>query len=291
MTFSAPAKLNLALDVLSPRPDGYHELLTVMQTADLCDIVTVLPSRDGEPRAVSNRPELPADGSNLALAAALLFRENTGFPAYMPSVLLRKHIPAGAGLGGGSADAAAVLRGLRRESGADISDKLLLSWAAELGSDVPFCLFGGTQLAGGRGELLTPLPPLPDCFIVICCPGIAVRTGAAFARLDNTERRRKPDISGLCEALRKGDLALAARYMCNVFDDCPGAAQSHAKTAKSRLARGGALGASMSGSGSAVFGVFADCRAACAACAALRREYAQTYLCRPVPARRPESRG
>ena len=215
----AYAKLNLSLDVLEKRPDGYHEMRMVMQTVDLCDRLR-LEIGTGKPLSMrSNLGFLPADGRNLAAAAALRLAEDTGADWGGLSITLDKTIPVCAGLAGGSADAAAVLRGLNALAGLELPPERLEEIGARVGSDVPYCVRGGTVLAQGRGEVLTDLPPLPSCHVVLCKPAFSVPTPELFARLDGIRIRRRPDTAGLLSALAAGDLAGVARRMYNVFED------------------------------------------------------------------------
>ena len=253
----AYAKLNLSLDVLEKRPDGYHEMRMVMQTVDLCDRLR-LETGTGKPLSMrSNLGFLPADGRNLAAAAALRLGSETGADWGGLSIALDKSIPVCAGLAGGSADAAAVLRGLNQLAGLHLPPERLEEIGAQVGSDVPYCVRGGTVLARGRGERLTDLPPLPDCAVVICKPAFSVPTPELFRRLDGVRIRRRPDTAGLMAALEAGDLAGAARRMYNVFEDAlPPRRGAEIQRLKTGLIQQGALGACMSGTGSAVFGLF-----------------------------------
>ena len=275
----AYAKLNLSLDVLEKRPDGYHEMRMVMQTVDLCDRLR-LETGTGKPLSMrSNLGFLPADGRNLAAAAALRLAEDTGADWGGLSITLDKTIPVCAGLAGGSADAAAVLRGLNALAGLELPPERLEEIGARVGSDVPYCVRGGTVLAQGRGEVLTDLPPLPDCHVVLCKPAFSVPTPELFARLDGIRIRRRPDTAGLVSALAAGDLGGAARRMYNVFEDVlsrpVGVAVAEIKAA---LIQAGALGACMSGTGPTVFGLFAELEPARTACEMLKNLHPETFL-------------
>ena len=214
----ARAKLNLSLDVLSRRPDGFHDLRMVMQAAALADEVHVELREPGFFRAETNRSYIPTDERNIAVKAAKAYFEAAGIDsgAY---IKITKRIPVCAGLGGGSSDAAAVIRALGELTGAPLEGGELCAAALKAGSDVPFCLMGGTALATGRGEVLTPLPPLPRTDAVICMPHFTCSTPELFARLDTLRTRCRPDTDGLVAALRAGDVAGVARRMYNVFED------------------------------------------------------------------------
>ena len=254
----AYAKLNISLDVTGKRPDGYHDMLMVMQTVTLCDEVKVELNSDGVSSASCNLHFVPSDERNLAVKAALKFFEAAGMDGAGAKITLRKHIPVGAGMAGGSSDAAAVLRALNRLCGNRFTCPELETVAARVGSDVPFCVAGGTSLARGRGEILEPLPPLPDCGIVICKPEFSVSTPELFKKLDSIRLRCRPDTAGMCAALADGDLGGVARRMYNVFEDVPDRRMNVIRDIKSRMIDCGALGSIMTGTGSAVFGIFSD---------------------------------
>lgn len=275
----AYAKLNLSLDVLNKRPDSYHEMKMVMQTVSLRDSLTV-ETGTGRPLEMrSNLGFLPADEHNLAAAAALALCRETGTDPGGLSIRLDKSIPVCAGMAGGSADAAAVLRGLNELLGLGLSQTRLEEIGALVGSDVPYCVGGGTALAEGRGEVLTPLPPLPRCHVVLCKPAFSVSTPELFRALDGCRIRRRPDTAGLTEALAAEDLPGVARRMYNVFEHVlPQRRYQEICTIKNSLIQHGALGASMSGTGPTVFGLFDRQQAAEDAWSALRAQYQETFL-------------
>lgn len=275
----AYAKLNLSLDVLDKRPDGYHEMKMVMQTVTLRDRIA-LETGTGRPLEMrSNLGFLPADEHNLAAAAALALCRETGTDPGGLSIKLDKTIPVCAGMAGGSADAAAVLRGLNEVLGLGLSQTRLKEIGALVGSDVPYCVGGGTALAEGRGEILTSLPSLPHCHIVLCKPAFSVSTPELFRALDGCRIRRRPDTAGLIDALAAGDLPGVARRMYNVFEDVlPQRRYQEICTIKNVLIQHGALGASMSGTGPTVFGLFDRPQAAEDARAALAPLYRETFL-------------
>ena len=273
----AYAKLNLSLDVLGRTGDGYHDMRMVMQSVEFGDDIDVALT-DGSFSIAPGQPYLPADGRNLAMKAAVLFLEGTGLGA---RIRVTKRSPVCAGMGGGSSDAAAVLRALNRLTGARKSEAELCAMAEKLGSDVPFCVAGGTQLAEGRGERLTALPPLPDCAIVIAKPSFAISTPQLFARIDARRSRMRPDAAGLCAALESGDLAGVSRRLYNVFEDVLPRQWTEVFAIKSELVSGGALGAAMTGTGSAVFGLFDSETAAQRCREELGRRYAECWLTRP----------
>ena len=273
VTEKAYAKLNISLDVTARRSDGYHDMLMLMQTVSLCDELTITPERDGLVHAVTSLPYVPGDRRNLAVRAARKFLELVGDGDRGMKIAIRKSIPVGAGMAGGSADAAAVLRALDRAYGWPLSAEELCAAGESVGSDVAFCLRGGTALASGRGEILQPLTPLPPCVFTICKPDFSISTPELFRKLDEAKLNCHPDTEGLLAALERGDLDGLCRRMYNVFEDVPDRRMRMIRAAKGALLDCGALGALMTGTGSAVFGVFRDAAAAEAACASLKKEY------------------
>ena len=280
-TLTAPAKVNLALDILGTRPDGYHDMRMVMQTISLCDTVTVEETASGfELR--TDGDFIPAGKKTLEQRAAEAFFETVGHPMPGLRVKLEKVTPAYAGLGGGSADVAALLRILRDAYAPAMPTEALERIGFAVGSDMPFCIRGGTALAEGRGEVLTDLTPLPDCWFVLCKPDFGIPTPTLFARVDGGELTRRPDIDGMRLALETGDLAGVAARLGNVFEEVLPEEYREVFTIKKRLLELGALNAAMSGSGPTVFGIFAERKTALRAAEALKADYAQTYLAEPV---------
>lgn len=259
MEVRARAKLNLTLDVMGKRPDGYHDLRMVMQSVALADVLTLEERGAGELRVRTNLHFLPNNEKNLAAQAALRWWEARGQAPRGLDIAIEKHVPVCAGMAGGSSDAAAVLRALNALEGAPLSPLELAKIGARVGSDVPYCVLGGTALAEGRGEVLTPLPPLPQCWVVLCKPEFSISTPALFARIDSVKLRCRPDTQGAVAALEAGDLAGVARRMYNVFEDAlPERQHARVNDIKNVLIQCGALGASMSGTGPTAFGLFDD---------------------------------
>ena len=253
----APAKINLALDILGKRPDGYHALCSVMQTVSLCDTVEL--AEGGEGFTLSMAGFTPPEGrKTLEQRAAEAFFARLGRAMPPLTVAITKRTPAYAGLGGGSADVAALLRILRDRYAPEMEDTTLESIGAEVGSDMPFCLRGGTALAEGRGEILTDLPPLPDCWIVLCKPPFPIPTPMLFARADSVAIRHRPDIPGMRKALENGDLEGVAGRLGNVFEEVLPPECGAVFAIWDALLAAGALGAGMSGSGPTVFGIFRE---------------------------------
>lgn len=284
LTLSAPAKLNLTLDILSRRPDGYHEMSMVMQSVSLCDTVRLELGTAGPIRCESGLSYLPNGRENLAVSAVLAFQAATGRPLDGLRIVLEKRIPVCAGTAGGSSDAAAVLRGLDTLTGTGLGPMALAEIGAAVGSDVPYCVLGGTALAEGRGERLTPLPSLPPCTIVLCKPRFSIATPALFQAWDRLAGRRlRPDTAGAVSALAAGDLAGVARRCFNVFEAAlPPRQRQEIASIEQRLIDSGALGAAMSGSGPTVFGLFDRPEMAERAAQLLRADCPETFVTVPV---------
>ena len=278
----AYAKLNLTLDVTAKRDDGYHDMLMVMQTVSLLDRIVLEKTDEKGIRAFSNFRYIPTDERNLAVRAAGTYLEAIGEEKRGITIRMEKSIPVGAGMAGGSADAAAVLRGMNRLHGSRMNRRELEKLAERIGSDVAFCVSGGTALARGRGELLEDLTPMPDCNIVVCKPGFSISTPELFRKLDQTDLRTHPDTSGMLEALEAGDLKEIAMRMFNVFEEVDDRRMRREAEIKHVLLDYGALGAVMTGTGSAVFGVFSDEEAAKRCAAELGREHKFCRVTRPA---------
>ena len=270
----AYAKVNLTLAVGEKRLDGYHEVVSVMQRVSLCDTLTAEQTREGITLTCSD-PALPSGEENLAHRAASLFFRETGISGGA-ALTLQKRIPSQAGLGGGSSDAASALLALRKLYAPALSDTELETMAAALGSDVPFFIRGGTQLATGRGEVLSPLPPLTDGWFVIVKPTESFSTPSMYRRLDELPSACTPPLPPL-----QGGLPALAAGLFNRFEAAIPAG-SAVWDIKARLAAYGALASLLSGSGSAVFGLFDTETAARAAVEALRPAWPEIFLARPV---------
>ena len=277
ITVPAYAKLNLTLDILGKRDDGYHEMQMVMQTVSLHDDVTVTLT-DG--KGITCRVDgaaLPCDERNLAVKAARAFCEAMDYGGGIDIALI-KRIPSEAGMAGGSADAAAVLRALRELVSPTLTDERLEQISASVGSDVPFCIRGGTQLAEGRGEALTVLSPAPRCFAAVCKPDFPISTPALFARVDGVTITDRPDTDAMLSAIECGNADALYENVSNVFEQAlPEAQRARIEEIKRTLAENGALCAAMTGSGSAVFGLFREEDACRSACRALQSERVMTF--------------
>ena len=283
ITIQAPAKLNLTLDVLGRREDGYHDLKMVMQSITLADRLTLRPGRAPGIQVSSSFHFLPTGEKHLAGKAAVCFYQALGRPARDLDISITKHVPVCAGMAGGSSDAAAVLRALNRLEGDPFSPEELAHVGEAVGSDVPYCVLGCTALAQGRGEVLTPLSPLPHCWVVACKPDFPVSTPELFARIDSCRIRRRPDADGLMAALEQGDLMEVARRMYNVFEDVlPERQLARVADIKNTLIQQGALGANMSGTGPTAFGLFSSQSQAQAAYDVLKQRYQEVFLAETV---------
>lgn len=255
MDLKALAKINLGLDVLGKREDGYHDVRMVMQSIYLYDNVRIQQKRAPGIELVSNLYYLPSDSGNIAYKAAQMLMEEFGLPGGV-RITLEKHIPVAAGLAGGSSNAAAVLFGMNRLYGLHLSQQELMERGVRLGADVPYCIIRGTVLAEGIGEQLTVLAPMPKCAVLIAKPPISVSTKVVYEALDAMEIVAHPDIDGLIQALKKGSLKDTAACMGNVLDDVTVSRYPVIDDIKREMIGAGALNAMMSGSGPTVFGLF-----------------------------------
>lgn len=276
------AKLNLTLDVLAKRKDGYHDLQSVMQTISLRDDVEVDLDTGKEWVLSCTNEEIPCDERNLAWKAAKVFFDTTGKDPNGLAIRITKRIPTQAGLGGGSADAAAVLRALNRHYGHPFSILALAELGAQVGSDVPFCILCGTAMVEGRGEMLRKLPDMPDCVFVVCKPDFSSSTPELYKKLDQSAIAKRPDNRAMESALLAGDLGKVAENLCNVFDPLVTAEHLELNYIKSIFNSYGSVGQQMTGSGSAVFAIMPNFEYAAVVCNMLRDNYPQIYIAKPV---------
>jgi len=253
---NAYAKVNLALNVLQKRDDGYHEVETVLHTVVLHDLITLRESGDGIQVSTEGEP-LPAGAVNLVHRAATLLREQYSVSRPV-EIEVKKRIPVAAGLGGGSADAAMTLMGLAQMWKLRLDGRELRVLASRLGSDVPFFLEGGAAVARGRGERVQALPPLPSTWVVLARPRIQVLTEWAYGQFQGSEVGRRPDVPALLDAIRRRDVPAVGRLLGNVFEEMIAARHPVVADLKTRILRGEAYGASMSGTGPTVFGLMAN---------------------------------
>lgn len=281
-TLQAYAKLNLTLDILAKRSDGYHELAMVMQSVTLADTLCLTENDSGTISCACALPNIPTDEKNLAVKAAKLFFESVGRSCPGLRIELEKHIPAAAGMAGGSSDAAAVLRCLKHWYAPEMADTALNTLALRVGSDVPYCLKGCTALAEGRGEILHELAPLPECHIVICKPDFPISTAELFGAVKLSALTHHPNTKGMIDALNANDIFSVSEKLYNVFEDILPKKYGEVFSIKQSLLDFGALNAAMSGSGPTVFGIFKDKVQAENAANALKKRYTQTFLAHPI---------
>lgn len=274
----AYAKLNLCLDVGGKLENGYHEIATVMQSIDLYDDIEICFNQGTEISAQSNLCYLPKGDKNIAVKAVRLFFEASGISPCGCEIRIHKRIPVCAGMAGGSTDGAAVLRALNTEFSAGMTQKELEKLSEKLGSDVPYCVSGGTKLCTGRGEIMEDLKPLPRCWAVVCKPPFPISTAELFNVADSVPIKHRPDLDGILKAIEQGCLKSVAHRMYNVFEDMLPPRCSEIGVIKSKLLDLGALGASMTGTGSAVFGLFDDTSAAEKAFISLKKQYQECFL-------------
>ena len=281
-TAAAFAKINLSLDISSKMADGYHNLKTIMQSVSLCDDITIecIP---GEGICVeTGMPYLHKDERNIAAKAALVFFGHAGITGYQTHITIKKNIPVCAGLGGGSADGACVLLMLDKMFNTCLGLEKLEKIGMDIGSDVPFCIAGGTRLAEGRGEILTDLPPIPECFIVICKPPFSCSTPELFKLIKCEKIRARPDTDGIIAMLTNGDLRGVAQRMYNVFEDVLQRGARDVADIKYVMHDHGALGAVMTGSGPSVLGLFDNVKCAQQAYDHLKTDYRECFITKPT---------
>ena len=276
------AKLNLTLDVLGKREDGYHDIKSVMQTVSVRDDIEI-DVDTGKPWCLlCTDEEIPTDERNLAWKAARVYFDAIGKEPDGIEIRITKRIPSQAGMGGGSADAAAVLRALNRHYGHPLSIVALAELGASVGSDVPFCVLCGTAMVEGRGERLRKIADMPDCFFVICKPEFSSSTPELYQKLDQLEGYKHPDNNAMESALLAGDLGKVCENLYNVFD--PVVTKDHLELnyIKSIFNSYGAIGQQMTGSGSAVFCIVTEFEYAAVICNMLKENYPKVFIAKPV---------
>lgn len=266
---SAYAKINLGLDVIRRLENGYHEVRMIMQTVDICDSLTLRKTESGI-RLTVEGSGVPADENNLVCKAARLMFETYGIRGGVDMTLV-KRIPVAAGMAGGSADAAAAFRGIGKLFGLSVSEEELKRLGVQIGADIPYCITGGTALSEGIGEILTPLPAPPDCFVLVAKPDIFVSTAFVYQNLHADRLQSHPDIDGMIEAIRQKNLYGIAQRMENVLETVTVKKYPVIDEIKQNMKENGALNALMSGSGPTVFGIFEKKETAEAACEVLKQ--------------------
>lgn len=255
------AKVNLTLDVTGKRPDGYHDIQTIMRTVNLYDTVTAELTKDLGIQLTTTLDWLPTDSKNIAYRAAQMLLEEVGAKVGV-KLHIQKTIPCGAGMGGGSADGAIVLALLNRLLGNPVSGEKLLELGAKIGADVPFCLMCGTAIATGIGEKLEPLDIKGTVPVLVVKPEVSVSTPEMYRIIDECDILVRPDTKSAAEALKAGDIQALAKSMCNIMEASAINMHPVIGEIRDKMLKNGALGAMMTGSGSAVFGIFTDTQSA-----------------------------
>lgn len=278
----AYAKINLGLDVVKRLPDGYHQVKMILQTVGIFDELT-LEKADSGITLTTDAPGLSTGSDNLVCKAAELMREKYHLTEGI-SIHLKKKIPIAAGMAGGSTDAAATMKGISRLFGLDAPLPQLMEYGVSIGADVPYCIMGGTALAEGIGDVLTALPPAPECVILVAKPDISVSTKYVYEHLDAAGLKSHPDIDGMREAIEAGSLQGILDRMGNVLETVTIPAHPVIDTIKRRMRELGAVNSLMSGSGPTVFGIFLEEQAAELAGIRLQREALaeQIFVTAPV---------
>lgn len=276
ITMTAPAKINLFLEVYGVKEDGFHNIESIMQTVSLCDTLDI-ERTDAGISLTGNEEKLKCGPNNLIIKAATAFFEETRCQGGA-SFHLNKQIPLAAGLGGGSADAAATLIGLNILYETDLTLKQLYAIGAKLGADVPFCIKRGTCLASGIGEMVIRGPDIPDCMIVIAMGCGQISTRWAFHRIDDITDRKIIEIEGMISAVHSRDITKIAAHVYNAFEEV----SPYERQIKKIMLENGALGSAMSGSGPAIYGIYNDREKADQTNRALVKAGYKTFVCRPV---------
>ncbi len=278
------AKINLHLDVTGIMDNGFHAVNNIMQSVSLCDTVTLKKRDDGVISVDCDIAGVPKNENNLAYRAARLFLERTS-ASIGADIYIEKRIPMAAGLAGGSADAAATLKGMNELCGEPLTIDELCAIGGELGSDIPFCVVGGAAFADGKGDVLHPFPKMPNCAIVIACGGEGVSTPVAYRMLDDKYDRFSAyspvDTSALTRAAELGDIYGIAKSVFNIFEEPVLSSRPVAAAIKQAMTDGGAIRAMMSGSGSSVFGIFDSDEAAEQAARLIAKMGVTPHICRP----------
>ena len=278
----AYAKLNLTLDVLGKREDGYHDLQSVMQTISVRDDIEIDVGTGKPWKLLCSVEGIPTDESNLAWKAAKVYCDTMKKDPGGLEIRILKRIPSGAGMGGGSADAAAVLRALNRHYGEPLSVYALAELGAQVGSDVPFCVLCGTAMVEGRGERLRRLQDIPDCIFVVVKPEFSVSTPELYQKIDSVAIAHRPDNKAMESALLAGDLDKVVANIYNVFDPIVTAEHPELNYIKSLFHQYGAVGYQMTGSGSAVFAIVSEFEIAAVLCNMLKENYPNVFIGKPV---------
>ena len=281
ISLNAYAKINLSIDIVRKREDGYHDVKMIMQTVDLCDKITLTDKDDGGVKIICDKPYIPTGSTNTAYKAADLFLKEYGVKKGV-CIKIEKNIPTASGLAGGSADAAAVLRGMGELFSVDTDEGELMEIGKKIGADVPFCIKGGTMLAEGIGDLLTKINPFSGVDIVLVKPRISVSTAWVYQNLNLHRAIKRPNTRLLVEAISNGDRVCVAQNMKNVLESVTIGKYRVINEIKSTLMEFGAQGSMMSGSGPCVFGIFENGQKAEYAFQKIKGGYWDCFLARTL---------
>ncbi len=279
MLLKAYAKINLSLDIINKRPDGYHNLDTVMQTVSLYDTIDLTKNKDSKINLGCSRINLPIDRHNTAYMAAELMLEHCKEKCLGVNIHICKNIPSEAGLGGGSADAAAVINGMNKLFELNLTNEELVKIGARVGADVPFCLNIGTARCEGIGEIISTVDKMPDCHILICKPPVGISTAEAYRASDKFPQDGEFMTESVVDSLKTNDINTVAENISNRFDEIM--CVSEVQVIKSIMTENGALGACMTGSGSAVFGIYTD-EEVMKASAKILQDVGEVFMCKPL---------
>ena len=280
MLLKAYAKINISLDVVGKREDGYHLLRMIMQNIDLYDLININTAKSGI-NISSNKPYIPTDERNLGYKAAKLFMEKYNLQGGV-DINIRKSIPVAAGLAGGSTDAAAVLKGMRSIYNMDVSDEELMELGLKIGADVPYCIMGGTALCEGVGEKITPLKSFKDHIMIVVKPSFGVSTKDVYQSLDISRIYKHPDTERLIQAVEENDLKYVFGNMKNILENVTLRKHVILKDIKNEMLRMGGLGAMMSGSGPTVFSFFDDMLKAQQCYEKFKIKYNEVFITRTI---------
>lgn len=277
ITITCPAKINLSLDVIGKRADGYHELRMIMQTVDICDLITVSLSDKGNITVYSDNKNVPLGEDNIVYKAAKLFFEKLG-KTFGAEIEIKKNIPMGAGMAGGSADAAGTLKALNILTNKPISDEELEVMGKNIGADVPFCIRGGCCLCEGIGEVLTPLPEMKGVYLAVAKPEFSVSTPWVYKNLKLSEKSVHPETDKLIRALESGEYEVFNKFSGNTLESVTAGEYPEIAEYESLMKENGAFFSMMTGSGPTVFGLFKDKKNADTAVTVLREKTKEVFV-------------
>lgn len=280
MLVKAYAKINISLDIVGKREDGYHLLKMIMQNIDLYDLINIKKAREGI-NVSCNRPYIPTDDRNLAYKAAKIFLDNYNISSGV-DMYIKKNIPVAAGLAGGSTDAGSVLKALRDLFSVDASDEELMKLGKSIGADIPYCIIGGTALCEGIGEIITPIKSFKNHILIVVKPPFGVSTKEVYQGLDLNKIHKHPNTNNLIEAIQKDDIYYVSNNMKNLLENVTLKKHKILREIKKEMINNGALGAMMSGSGPTIFGFFDDMLKAQACYDKFKQRYNEVFITRTI---------